>query len=108
MFSEIEQKGAFDNKKVRVDKAKPRGDKEGHVLIKAGSHIMAPGCNPAAFKAIDIPIIKKGAEREMNETTGTILPVPTDKPINLDINAFLSDTQRGKKDLDLINDVIHM
>ena len=36
----------------------------------------------------------------------TIIQKPSDKPINLDMNAFLGSTQKTKKDIDLINDVI--
>lgn len=35
----------------------------------------------------------------------TIVHKPTDKPINLDMNAFLGETQKTKKDIDIINDV---
>ncbi len=39
------------------------------------------------------------------EESSTIVQKPTDKPINLDMNAFLGDTQKTKKDIDIINEV---
>lgn len=47
----------------------------------------------------------KSDKDPLNETTSTILHAPTDKPINLDISAFLTDTQKGKSELDALNDV---
>lgn len=35
----------------------------------------------------------------------TIIQKPSDKPINLDMNAFLGETQKTKKDIEIMNDV---
>ena len=40
------------------------------------------------------------------EESSTIVARPGDKPINLDMNAFLGDTQKTRKDIDIINDVL--
>ena len=40
-----------------------------------------------------------------NFEESTLVHKPVDKPVNLDMNAFLSETQKSKKDIDIINEV---
>lgn len=45
------------------------------------------------------------SDQSLEEST-IIVQKPTDKPINLDMNSFLGETQKTRKDIDIINDVI--
>jgi len=84
-----------------------KSDKETRVLAKAGSHIMGP--KPQIRASVGIPEnITYQQQNVMNTTTtsiSTIIHANAEKPVNLDINAFLEQSNGGKKDIDVINEL---
>ena len=70
----------------------------------------------ATTKAPDLRRSESSEENKLNqrlimkkdkslEESIAIVQKPVDKPINLDINGFLGETQKTRKDIDIINEV---
>jgi hypothetical protein len=102
------------DRETRPERKKPANDTDAHVLAKAGSHILSQGRQSQGKSDVSKPkatpsgthflICVEAATKAMEETA-SILPQPTDKPIQLDMSSFLSETQKAQKDIDFINEV---
>jgi len=91
--------------KMDIDQPAPFAPFQGNIVTTKAEPMKKPGII-AAQNPINPALIANNQQKPVNlEESGTIVQKPGDKPINLDMNAFLGETQKTKKDIDIINEV---
>lgn len=106
------------------EKKKTKAEKEDVTEVRKSNLDIHQEASPAVAsiqgsisttKSGDLKRTSSNAEKQLNQKLimkreasfeeSTIVQKPSDKPINLDMNSFLGDTQKTRKDIDIINDV---
>ncbi len=94
--------------KMDIDPPVPPTPFQGNIVTTKPDVVKKPPLVAAAQNQINPMLIANVVPKSTMslEESGTIVQKPSDKPINLDMNAFLGETQKTKKDIDIINEVL--